>query len=69
MSNNLYIADGFDINLDFKDTAVQNFGSEVTPIDFSRPAAAVRQINKWVAGQTHNRIENLLPYSKLVMHG
>lgn len=63
VSNNLYVGDGFDINFDFKDTAVQNFGTEITPIDFSRPAAAVRQINKWVAGQTHNKIENLLPYS------
>ncbi|CAH2261874.1 leukocyte elastase inhibitor-like [Pararge aegeria] len=61
VSNNLFVGDGFDMNPDFKETAVENFGSEVTTMDFSRPAWAVNQINKWVAIQTHNRIENLLP--------
>ncbi|CAH0731941.1 unnamed protein product, partial [Brenthis ino] len=60
VSNNLYIGAGFEINPDFKATAIKNFGSEVTPIDFSVPDAAVRQINKWISIQTHNKISNLL---------
>ncbi|XP_023948770.2 leukocyte elastase inhibitor [Bicyclus anynana] len=61
VSNNLFVSDGFEINPEFKDSAVQNFGSEVTLMDFSRPAWAVNQINKWISIQTHQRIENLLP--------
>ncbi|XP_050354754.1 serine protease inhibitor 3/4-like [Nymphalis io] len=63
VSNSLFIGDGFEINPDFKETAILNFGSEVTVMDFSRPTVAVKQINKWVAVQTHNRIEDLLPYN------
>ncbi|CAH2095257.1 unnamed protein product [Euphydryas editha] len=62
VSNNVYIGDGFDINPEFKETAIINFGSEVTVMDFSRPVEAVKQINKWISIQTHNKIDQLLPY-------
>lgn len=62
VSNNVYIGDGFEINPEFKKTAVTNFGSEVTVTDFSKPIDAVKQINKWISIQTHNKINQLLPY-------
>lgn len=64
MSNNVYIGDGFEINPEFKETAIINFGSEVTVTDFSKPIDAVKQINKWISIQTHNKINQLLPYRK-----
>ncbi|OWR48572.1 seminal fluid protein CSSFP043 [Danaus plexippus plexippus] len=63
VSINLYLGEGFQIEPDFKETSVQYFGSEITNVDFSRPGPAVRQINKWISIQTHNRIAELLPES------
>ncbi|XP_026761577.1 leukocyte elastase inhibitor-like [Galleria mellonella] len=61
VANNIYVADDFIINPEFKKMAVKNFASEVTPIKFNNPGRAAQIINNWVASKTHNKITNLVP--------
>uniref|UniRef100_A0A2A4JZY5 Serpin domain-containing protein n=1 Tax=Heliothis virescens TaxID=7102 RepID=A0A2A4JZY5_HELVI len=59
VANNLFVAEAFIINQDFKKTAVSSFKSDITPLNFATPAAAT-QINRWVASKTDNKIERLI---------
>ncbi|CAK1545672.1 unnamed protein product [Leptosia nina] len=61
VANNVVVADSFDLDPAFKTTAIRNFGSEVTPMNFARSAEASKKINKWVADNTNNRITDMLP--------
>ena len=58
----------------YLDTLAMNYGDEVRQVDFRRqPEHARDQINKWVAGETNGRIEDLLssdaitPLTRLVL--
>ncbi|XP_038207114.1 serine protease inhibitor 3/4-like [Zerene cesonia] len=61
VANNVVVADSFDLNPAFKTTAIRNFGSEVTPMNFASSEEAAKKINKWVADNTKNRITDMLP--------
>jgi serpin B len=53
---------GFAFEPAFLDVLAQHYGAGVRAVDFSTEADSVRErINAWVAGQTNNRIKDLLP--------
>ncbi|VVC95127.1 unnamed protein product [Leptidea sinapis] len=61
VANNVVVGGAFDLNPAFKATAIRNFGSEVTPMNFARSDEAASKINKWVAENTHDKLTNMLP--------
>jgi serpin B len=53
---------GFAFEPRYLDTLALHYGAGVRAVDFQSDAEALRtQINDWVAGQTEDRIKNLLP--------
>jgi serpin B len=53
---------GFAFEPGFLDVLAQHYGAGVRAVDFSTEPESLRtRINDWVAGQTHNRIKDLLP--------
>lgn len=65
VANNLFVADGFNVNQDFRKTAVGSFHSDITPLSFTNPGDAASQINSWVASKTDNKIERLISPASL----
>ncbi|KAI5645799.1 serpin (serine protease inhibitor) domain-containing protein [Phthorimaea operculella] len=60
VANNVFVSDSFQLNPAFKTVAMRAFGSEVTPMRFSKAQSAVQRINGWVAQKTNNKITDLL---------
>lgn len=61
-ANRLFIQKGYPLRKEFIDHAAQYFSSSFDKLDFKHDATRARQvINEWVAGQTHDRIPELLP--------
>ncbi|XP_063617452.1 serine protease inhibitor 42Dd-like [Cydia splendana] len=56
----IFAADSFELSRDFKNFAIENFGSEVSRISFDNPNAAAREINSWIASKTNDQIDRLV---------
>ena len=66
IANRLFAQKDYDFRQDFLSLVKQNFGAAFEPIDFTvNPAAAARHINKWVADQTRDKIQDLIPANAL----
>ena len=62
ISNALWGQAGFPIRQDFLDTLALDYGAGLRVVDFATAAEAARQtINAWVAGETNDRIPELIP--------
>ena len=62
IANRLFAQKGYNFRENFLSLVKQNFGGAFEPTDFTAdPAAATQHINKWVAGETHDRIRDLIP--------
>jgi serpin B len=62
LANGDFVQKGFAIEQPFLDTLAVNYNCGVQLVDYqSDPNGASSLINNWVASETHNRIENLLP--------
>ncbi|XP_045516473.1 antichymotrypsin-2-like [Pieris brassicae] len=61
VANNVVVSDSFDMDPAFKSTAIRNFGSEVTPMNFARADDAANRINKWIADNTNQKITDMIP--------
>lgn len=62
VANRLFAQKGYKFRDAFLSLVKQNFGGAFEPLDFiADPAAATERINKWVEGQTHGRIRDLIP--------
>ncbi|CAG9793500.1 unnamed protein product [Diatraea saccharalis] len=60
VANSIFVADSFEINPSYKRIARNDFGSELIPMKFNRPAVAAQKINNWVASKTNKKIDQLL---------
>lgn len=61
-ANALWLEKSYPLEPTFLSTVKPNYGMVVYPVDFKgRPEPARQQINQWVAEQTNNRIQDLLP--------
>src|SRR5262245_3445534 len=62
IANRLFAQNGYHFREAYLSLVKQNFGGAFEPLDFvADPAAATQRINKWVAGQTRDRIRDLIP--------
>jgi serpin B len=60
-ANSLWAQDGLTFEQAFLDTLAVNYGAGVRLVDYQTAAEAARQaINKWVSGQTNDKIPELL---------
>jgi serpin B len=66
IANRLFAQKGYHFRDTYLALVKQNFGGAFEPIDFiADPAAATQRINRWVADQTRNRIQDLIPAGAL----
>jgi serine protease inhibitor len=61
IGNKIFQRNSFKINKEFIDLLKKFYNSDAQGLDFSNPAASAKVINDWVATQTNNKIQNLVP--------
>ena len=61
VANAIWPQRDFDFLSTFLDTLAQYYGSGIYPVDYNDPEAVRQQINQWVADQTANKIQDLIP--------
>jgi len=62
IANRLFAQSGYDFRDSFRGLVQKFYGAPFESLDFRKDAASARQhINKWVAGQTRDRIRDLIP--------
>lgn len=61
LANSLWLQRGYHFRKEFLETGRKSFGAELAEVDFARDTEGARvRINKWVAGQTADKIPELL---------
>ncbi|KAI6192882.1 putative serpin-like protein [Aphelenchoides fujianensis] len=60
LANRAYAARELDVKAAFKETVAANYGGDFKQLDFEQAAAAVQEINDFVANVTHDKIRDLL---------
>lgn len=61
IANSLWGQAGFDFLPEFLDTLAQNYGAGMRSVDFSQPEQARELINDWVAEETRDKIQDMIP--------
>lgn len=59
-ANKIYVKKNFEINKDFKNTAINSFKSDIENIDFEQKSEAASVMNDWVEEKTRNKIKDLI---------
>ena len=66
IANRLFAQKGYEFRDSFLALVKQNFGAAFEPLDFVADASgATQHINQWIAGQTRDRIRDLIPAGAL----
>ena len=66
IANSLWLEKSFPIETNFISALEPNYGTVLFPVDFkNNPEPTRLQINQWVAEQTNDRIQDLLPSSSI----
>ncbi len=61
VANGLWLQKGFDFNQDYLKAAEETYGAHPSVLDFeANPESARSEINKWVAQQTRDKIQDLM---------
>ena len=60
-ANRIFQRLNYQVNKDYADLLSRFYSSGTQAVDFGNPSQASRTINDWVAGQTNNKIQNLVP--------
>lgn len=60
IANKIYVRENFSVKPIYQEIAKNIYQASVENIDFSQQDQAANTINKWVANQTHNKIQNLV---------
>jgi serpin B len=61
IANSLWGQAGFAFQADFLDTLAQHYGAGMRTVDYARPEEARKMINDWVAEETREKIQDLIP--------
>ncbi|KAL3276846.1 hypothetical protein HHI36_012209 [Cryptolaemus montrouzieri] len=64
-ANQVYLADGFQVESEFLKTATEVFRAGVQNVDFNNSADAAAKINAWVEEKTQQKIKNLIKVEQL----
>lgn len=59
-ANKIYPQHGFELKADFVQSLAKHFQSECQQLDYKNPEQAAKTINDWVAGQTKDKIKDLI---------
>jgi len=66
IANRLFAQSGYNFRDSFRAFVKEHYGAPFEPVDFrTDAAAATKHINQWVAGQTRDRIRDLIPAGAL----
>jgi serpin B len=66
IANRLFAQKGYDFRQSFLTLVKQNYGASFEPLDFvADSSGATKHINQWVAGETRDRIRDLIPANAL----
>jgi serpin B len=66
IANRLFGQQGLNFNPQFLNTTATDYGAPLQQLDFkTNPDGSRQTINQWVADQTNNRIQNLLPFGSV----
>ncbi|KAH8317813.1 hypothetical protein KR074_010757 [Drosophila pseudoananassae] len=61
LANGIFTQNGYSLNPDYRQAAADVYGSEIQSLDFEgSPEGSRYNINKWVARNTNNHIENII---------
>jgi len=63
-TNGAFIGEGFQIKPAFREVVTEEFLATVQNVQFGDPPAAAEEINSWVAGHTHDKIQDLVSPGK-----
>ena len=66
VANRLWGQKGYAIRPEFLALTRQEYGAEMTLLDFAQAEAARREINQWVEQQTNDKIKDLIPAGALI---
>ncbi len=61
IANSLWGQEGFPFQAEFLDTLAQNYGAGMRAVDYGQPEQARELINDWVAEETREKIQDLIP--------
>lgn len=62
LANAIWGQDGFDFRQDFLETLAHYYGAGIHTVDFAaKPESARKAINEWVAKETEDKIQDLIP--------
>jgi serpin B len=61
IANKIFQRNSYKIHKEFIDLLKKFYKSDAQGLDFSNSAASAKVINDWVATQTNNKIQNLVP--------
>jgi len=65
-ANSLWLQDGFTFRDTFIKPVAENYGSGIGIVDFTNdPEGAAKSVNDWIAGQTNDRIKDMLKAENL----
>jgi len=64
-ANKIFPNKGFEVKKPFNDTLQKYFGVTSQQLEFAKSDESAKTINDWVAAQTKNKIQNLVPASYL----
>ncbi|KAG5900484.1 hypothetical protein JTB14_010896 [Gonioctena quinquepunctata] len=64
-ANRIYVANGYEIEKSFKEIAGDAYKTEVQTVDFKQNSETADVINSWVAGETNNKITDLVDPDQL----
>ena len=66
IANRLFAQSGYNFRDSFRSFVKEHYGAPFEPLDFRNDSAsATKHINQWVAGQTRDRIRDLIPAGAL----
>lgn len=65
IANKIYVMKNFTPKASFKQIAEESFKSDAQTLDFANNEASAETINKWVEGQTNEKIKNLISKDSL----
>lgn len=60
IANKIFVQQGYTINQNIRQTAIQLFASDIEPVNFFNKNATAHKINMFVAEKTNKRITNLI---------
>ncbi|MFB3893060.1 MAG: serpin family protein [Phycisphaerae bacterium] len=61
VSNALWGQKGYPFKADFTNLVAKDYGAAMNEVDYAKPEIAREVINKWVANQTKDKIQDLIP--------